>query len=410
MSLSPFTFHLSLHPPHMTSRLYYDSPLLAFDAVAIAHDGDDATRVVLDRTAFYPTSGGQPHDTGVLGGARVVDVVDDEVDDRIIHVCDAPVPLGPVHGQVHAARRHDYTQQHTAQHLVSALAADRLGWTTESVHFGVDHSTIEFGADLAPETALRSLEVWSNAVVGEALPVTIGYEDAETAIGLRKPPARGGMIRVVTMAGVDRSACGGTHVATTAAIGPVLIRGAEKIRGRVRVGFIAGDRALRRIVERDALLDTVARAMNCAPDALLELVPKRMAALKAASDELTVLRREVTRYRVAELAADALPDANGTRRVAYTFAPDETEALSLAVKVASRITGLIFIGLLDGGTAIAVAAHPETGYDAGERLKSALAAVGGRGGGSSRVAQGTVAEPSQVAAVVRELLRVARDG
>lgn len=388
----------------MTTRLYYDSPLLTFDAVAIAHDGDDPTRVVLDHTAFYPTSGGQPHDTGLLGGARVVDVIDDEDGDRIIHVCDAPVALGPVHGQVDAARRHDYTQQHTAQHLVSALAADRLGWSTESVHFGVDHATIEFGSDAAPAEALRVLEEWSNAIVGEALPVTTGYEDADTATGLRKLPVRGGVIRVVTIAGIDRSACGGTHVASTAAIGPVLIRGVEKIRGRVRIGFIAGDRALRHAADREHVLDEVAKAMSCAPGELLELVPKRMAAIKAATDELTVLRREVAKHRVDSMAADAVPDANGTRRVTYTFAPDETETLSLAVKAASRIAGLIFIGLLDGGTAVAVAAHPETGYDAGERLKAALALVGGRGGGSSRVAQGTVAEPEQVAVVLRALL------
>jgi len=387
----------------MTSRLYYDSPLLAFDAVAIAHDGGDATRVVLDRTAFYPTSGGQPHDTGLLGGARVVDVIDDEDGDRIIHVCDAPVALGPVHGQVDAARRHDYTQQHTAQHLVSALAADKLGWTTESVHFGVDHCTIEFGTDAAPEAALRVLEEWSNAAVGEALPVTIGYEDADTATGLRKPPARGGMIRVVTIAGVDRSACGGTHVATTAAIGPVLIRGAEKIRGRVRVAFMAGDRALRRVAEREQLLDEVAKAMSCAPNELLELLPKRMSALKAATDELAVLRREVTHSRVAALVAATAADANGVRRVVHTFAPHEAEAMRLAAQAASEMPGVLFIGVLDGGTALAVGAHPDVGYDAGARLKAALALVGGRGGGSPRMAQGTVAEPAQLVAVLEAL-------
>jgi alanyl-tRNA synthetase len=388
----------------MTSRLYYDSPLLAFDAVAIAHDGGDPSRVVLDRTAFYPTSGGQPHDTGLLGGARVTDVIDDEDGDRIIHVCDAPVPLGAVHGQVDAARRHDFTQQHTAQHLVSALAADRLGWATESVHFGADHSTIEFGTDGAPEAALRVLEEWSNAAVGEALPVTVGYEDAESATGLRKPPAREGIIRVITIAGVDRSACGGTHVATTAAIGPVLIRGAEKIRGRVRVGFLAGDRALRRAAAHDAVLLEIARALSCPATELLDVVPKRVAALKAATDEVTMLRLEVVKNRVASLAADAQPGPDGTRRVTYTFPPEEAEMLSLAVKAASRVPGLLFIGLVDGGTAVAVGAHPDTGVDAGARLKAALASVGGRGGGMSRVAQGTMAEPGQVAAVVAALL------
>jgi alanyl-tRNA synthetase len=388
----------------MTFRLYYDAPLLTFDAVGIAHDDGDATRVVLDRTAFYPTSGGQPHDIGLLGGARVVDVIDDEDGDRIIHVCDAPVALGPVHGQVDAARRHDYTQQHSAQHLVSALAADRLGWSTESVHFGADHSTIEFGTDAAPEAALRVLEEWSNATVGEALAVTIGYEDTASATGLRKPPARGGMIRVVTIAGIDRSACGGTHVATTAAIGPVLIRGVEKIRGRMRVGFIAGDRALRHVAEREATLEAVARAMSCAASELLDLVPKRMAALKAATDELGALRREVAQHRVAALAAATAPDTEGVRRVVHTFDADDADAMRAAAQAASEMPGVVFIGMLEGGTALAVGAHPDGRYDAGARVKAALALVGGRGGGSPRMAQGTVTEPAQVATVVAALL------
>jgi alanyl-tRNA synthetase len=388
----------------MTSRLYYDSPLLAFDAVAIAHDGSDATRVVLDRTAFYPTSGGQPHDTGLLGGARVVDVIDDEDGDRIIHVCDAPVPLGAVHGQVDAARRHDYTQQHTAQHLVSALAADRLGWPTESVHFGADHSTIEFGTDVAPEAALRVLAEWSNAVVGEALPVTIGYEDAESATGLRKPAARGGVIRVVTIAGIDRSACGGTHVASTAGIGPVLIRGAEKIRGRVRVGFISGDRALRQVAAHEAMLHDVARAMSCPASELGDVVPKRVAALKAATDELATLRREVASTRLAALADAVAPDASGVRRVVHALPSADADWLRLLAQAAGELAGVCFIGTVDGGTALAVGSHADTGYDAGARLKAALAAVSGRGGGSPRVAQGTVAEPGQVAVVVMALV------
>lgn len=387
----------------MTSRLYYDSPVLAFDAVAIAHDGGDATRVVLDRTAFYPTSGGQPHDTGALGGARVVDVLDDEATDRIIHVCDAPVPLGPVHGQVDAARRHDFTQQHTAQHLVSALAADRLGWGTESVHFGASHSTIEFATDAAPEAALRALEEWSNAVVAEGRAVTVGYEDAAVAPGLRKPPTREGVLRIVTIEGVDRSACGGTHVATTAAIGPVLLRGAERIRGRTRVGFVAGDRALRHARAAEERLDALARAAQCAPDELVTLLPKRLAALKAATDELEGLRREVVAHRVAALAATTTPAADGTRRVVHRFGPDEAAVLRLAAQVASGIPHLVFVGTLEGGTAIAVGAHPDTGFDAGGRLKAALAAVGGRGGGSPQVAQGTVTDPGHLPVVVAAL-------
>src|ERR1019366_4046671 len=116
----------------MTERLYYrDATLLAFDATVVDHVGD-TQHVVLDRTAFYPTSGGQPHDTGLLGTARVIDVIDDDV--RIVHVLDTPLPIGPVRGAVDGARRRDNMQQHTAQHLLSALAGDRYKWETTSVH------------------------------------------------------------------------------------------------------------------------------------------------------------------------------------------------------------------------------------------------------------------------------------
>ncbi len=388
----------------MTARLYYDAPLLAFDAVAIAHDGGDATRVILDRTAFYPTSGGQPHDTGLLGGARVMDVIEDEVTDRIIHVCGATVALGPVHGQVDAARRHDFTQQHTAQHLVSALAADRLGWATESVHFGAEHATIEFGTDTVPEAALRMLEGWSNAAVSEALPVTIGYEDAAASTGLRKPPVRDGTIRVVTIAGIDRSACGGTHTLTTAAIGPVLLRGTERIRGRVRVGFVAGDRALAHAAAREALLGEVARVMRCSVGELADLVPKRMAALQETTGALDTLRREVVGHRVAALVAATMPDAAGVRRVRHTVLPAESAWLRPMAQAASEVTGVYFVGSIDGGTALAVGAHADTGYDAGARIKAALASVGGRGGGSPQVAQGTVPDAATLPTLVAGLL------
>ena len=218
----------------MTERLYYhDSRLLEFDAAAVEHAGD-ARRLVLDRTAFYPTSGGQPHDTGVLGGARVIDVIEEA--QRIVHVVDAAVPLGTVHGTVDGFRRRDHTEQHTAQHLVSALAADRLGWDTVSVHFGADSSSIEFATPAASDEQLRRLEHWANEIVGEAREVSIGFEDATVAerTGLRKPSGRVGDIRVITITDLDRSACGGTHLSRTSEIGSVLLLGVEKIRGQVR--------------------------------------------------------------------------------------------------------------------------------------------------------------------------------
>lgn len=389
----------------MTRRLYHDSPLLAFDAVVVSHVDGDATRVVLDRTAFYPTSGGQPHDTGLLGGARVIDVIDDEAADVIVHLCDAAVPLGPVHGQVDAARRHDFTQQHTAQHLISALAADRLGWSTASVHFGAEHSHVEFAVEAAPPEALQVLEQWANGVVAEARPITVSREEAAEATGLRKPPTRSGIIRVISIDCLDRSACGGTHTATTAAIGPILLRGVERMRGRVRVGFLAGDRALAHAGWQHQLVSELARALRSSPQALSEQVGQRMAAWQVASDEVARLRERVARHTLEVLVALTPPDAVGVRWIDHLMAADDAAQLRILAQAAQEHAGVVFLGRVEGAATIVMGAHVDTGVDAGARLKAVLAEVGGRGGGSPRLAEGMVADPADLKRVVAALLR-----
>lgn len=384
----------------MTTRLYYDSDALTFSATAVAHDGGDATRVILDRTAFYPTSGGQPHDTGTLGGARVVDVIDG--DDVIVHVCDAPVALGRVEGVVDGARRLDYTQQHTAQHLLSALAGDRMGWYTDSVHFGERHSTIEFAVPAASDAQLADLARWASAAIAAALPVTVGYEDAATATGLRKPSDRDGTIRVVTIAGLDRSACGGTHVRTTAEVGPLLLAGTEKVRGHLRVSYVAGDRALARVQWLESTVRDAAEAMSCSVDELGALVPKRVADVVTARERIAELEGALAGYRVAELAASAPVRGDGVRVVRVSG--EGSSVLKAMAQAIASLERILFVGT--GGTppAIVVATSADSGLDAGALLKPALAAHGGRGGGSARIAQGTAPGVDEVArAVVGEI-------
>jgi alanyl-tRNA synthetase len=373
----------------VTARLYYhDSHRLEFDAIAVEHVGD-AHHVVLDRTAFYPTSGGQPHDTGKLGGARVSDVIDD--DRRIVHVVDAVIPLGPVHGAVDGVRRRDYTQQHTAQHLLSALAADRLGWDTESVHFGEEHSSIEFAIPAASDQQLLELEQWANEVVGEAREVSIGFEDAVAAdqAGLRTPSRRTGEIRVITIANLDRSACGGTHVSRTSEIGGVLLLGAEKIRGHVRISFLAGGRVNSRARTSAAALAAVARDLSCAVSELGALVPARQLEFKVLRDQLAKLEQEVAVSRLGALVDATAPDADGIRRVWYRGANESAAMLRTMAQAIGPLDRVMFAAIAPLPPTIYFAASADSGIDAGSVLKPALSAVGGRGGGSARVAQGT---------------------
>ena len=386
----------------MTRRLYYtDATLLAFDAIAVEHAGDPR-RVVLDQTAFYPTSGGQPHDLGILGHAQVVDVIDD--DDRIIHILDSSLPLGPVHGRVDAVRRRDHMEQHTAQHLLSALAADRFGWETASVHFGPAHSTIEFAVAEVAEAQLADLERWAANAVAEAREVRVGFEDAATAQGLRKPPMREGVIRVVTIDGIDRSACGGTHVANTASLGPVRLIDLERVRGHVRVGFLAGNRAHAHARSRDALVHSLAQQLSCAVEELAELIPKRQAELLAARARIETLEGELARYRLGSLAGAVAPDERGVRRVVYRSDGDSATLLRAMAQAAGAMERLLFIATDTPPPSVYVGASADSGIDAGAALKAALSAVGGRGGGSARVAQGTAPDPSRLRDVIAAVI------
>ncbi len=389
----------------MTERLYYtDSERLSFDADVLECVGDDR-HVVLDRTAFYPTSGGQPHDTGRLGAARVVDVIDDT--DRIVHVLDRAIGLGAVHGDVDADRRRDHMQQHSAQHLLSALAADRFGWSTESVHFGPEHSTIEFGVAAVSAADLSSLESAANLIVAESREVTVSFEDSVVvAATLRKPSERRGEIRVITIAGVDRSACGGTHVSRTSAIGAIALTGTERVRGRVRVAFVAGGRTIAALHRRDEMLASIARAADCAVDELGTLLPRRFDEARRLAARVDVLERELAAARVATLIAAQAPADGGVQHVILRGSDEPPSMLRAMAQAAALQSRLVFVATATTSPTVYFTAGPDTGLDAGQLLKRALASCDGRGGGSARVAQGTLPGHDKVDVVIDQLMRV----
>lgn len=384
----------------MTIRLYHDSGALAFDATVVGHDGAP-TRVLLDRTAFYPTSGGQPHDIGVLGGVQVCDVIDTDV--GIVHVVERAIPVGPVDGLVDAVRRFDYTVQHTAQHLLSAIAADRLGWETSSVHFGAEYSTIEFATDAAGDRELADLEEWANAAIRTDHPVTSVMEPAG-APGLRKPSKREGMLRIVTIADLDRSACGGTHVTSTGRIGSLWVRGSERIRSHVRVVYLAGPRVLSVARTLDAALQGLATAAGSSIDELPDLVPRRLEALRVAAARVEALEETVAAAQAARLAATTEPGPDGIRVVTELESDRPPEEMQRLARTLAALPGTRFVGTISSPALIMVTAHPDTGWHAGQMLRTALAVVAGKGGGSSTFAQGTVARPSDLAQVVAALL------
>jgi alanyl-tRNA synthetase len=242
-------------------------------------------------------------------------------------------------------------------------------------------------------------------LVGEARPVSVDYEEAAAAVGLRKPTERSGTIRVVTIDGVDRSACGGTHVTSTARLGSVMVRGVERIRGRIRVGFLAGPRTLERARREAALLEGLAREVGAAPDELPELIPRRLAELRDATKQIEALERELAGYRVRELIASAPAGSGGVRWVVLHPSGQPVAALRTMAQAATGEPGTVFLATSTDPAAVVLAAAEGTGVDAGATLKAALQAVGGRGGGSPRMAQGSVPDATALDAVVDALIQ-----
>ena len=371
----------------MTERLYYhDAYLAAFQAMVLER-ADDGRRLYLDRTAFYPTSGGQPHDTGRLGGVEVVDVVDEG--ERIAHLLAAPLPAGSVRGEVDWARRFDHMQQHTGQHLLSAVLEDLYGFHTVGVHFGQDASTLELDTQGITPEQVAAAETHANLVATDNRPVSIGFEDAAAAAGLRKPSDRTGPLRIVTIRELDRSACGGTHVRATGEIGAILVRKVERVRKAVRLEFLCGARAVRRARADQELLARLAAQYSAAPDELPALAEAQRAELKDAVAGRREAEAQLDRYRAAELYAGTAPDAVGLRRIIVR----EERGIDRLRGLAQAVTALpkaVFVGAAASPPGLLVAVSEDSGRDAAAMLRSALAPAGGRGGGTPKLAQGTV--------------------
>jgi len=387
----------------MTDRLYYTNARLDRFTAVVVDSTHDGRRIVLDRTAFYPTSGGQLHDLGTLGGIAIVDIIDE--DERIVH-CLADsigVPVGSmVVGQIDTTRRFDHMQQHTGQHLLSGVLTDEFGWPTLSVHFGDDTNTVDVACDDFDPTVLAAIEHRANALVVQNRRVTISFEDGAEATELRKPSDREGELRIVTIDGIDRSACGGTHVDSTGEIGVILLRRAERTKGNTRIEFVCGHRAVTRARLDAELLTKAARTLSAAPHDLPGLVDQQLHRLTEGERERKRLSGELARYQAAAMWTARIPDSDGVRRIVVSTAGAVKESESLAQHLAALGgSAVLVINPAVGGMLMATA--EDTGIDAGQRLRTAVQAVGGRGGGSPRLAQGAVPDPVQLSLVLQSL-------
>ena len=385
-----------------TRRLYYtDSYLTEFDA-RVVEVADDGRRVYLDQTAFYPTSGGQPHDVGSLAGARIADVIDEG--ERIAHLLETPLAAqgGAVSGAVAWERRFDHMQQHTGQHLLSAVLEDLFGYHTVSVHFGRDYSSLDLDVESVSANRIVEAEARANALVAENRGVTTSFEDASQATGLRKETDRTGMLRIVSITGLDRSACGGTHVRATGEIGAILVRKVERVRKSARLEFVCGLRAVRRARADFESLTGIAGLLSASLDDAPALVAAQSEQLRAAENDRRRLERELAGFRARALYDASPADARNLRVVRQEAASmDELRTLAQATIALPRA---VLVGTIGEPPSLLLATAEDTGLDAGRLLREGVTRVGGRGGGSSRIAQGSVPDAGRLTEAVASVL------
>ena len=391
----------------MTDRLYYSDPYLGeFDARVLRTDVVDGRHVViLDRTAFYPTSGGQPFDTGTLGSAKVLDVIDG--DSEIIHVVDGSPGAGEsVHGAIDWPRRFDHMQQHTGQHVLSAVFDRLLNARTESFHLGAAAATIDLSRTVTGAEITR-VEEEANRIVWEDLPVAIRFADASeaAALPLRKESQRTGTLRLIDIDGVDISACGGTHVARTGAIGVIAVAGWEKFRAGTRVEFVCGARALR---AHRTLRDAAAasnKLLSVLPTELPGAIERLQSDVKTANRTIRDLQTRLAAHEAERLIRDSTPDNLCVVDVLEGWDQIGLKTIASAV---TRHAG--YSAALIGAPApssVVIARAADASVDAAAVLRALVERFGGKGGGRPELAQGggLLGDPQEMASAARALLQ-----
>jgi alanyl-tRNA synthetase len=384
-----------------TERLYYrDSFLREFDAQVISCEKEgDRWKVVLDRTAFYPTSGGQPHDTGKLGDVPVIEVADAE--QKLVHYASAAVPVGPVRGTIDWPRRIDHMQQHTGQHLLSAAFIELFGFQTVSFHLGKAASTIDLDSPAVIPKQLEEAERRVNEVIFEDKPVAIRFGTAEELVeaGIRKKVEREGILRAIEVEGFDRQPCGGTHLERTGQAGLLLIRKLERRRDQCRVDFVCGFRALAAARSDFSTLTQAASLLSCGLGEVPAVLGKLIEERRAQHGTVKRLEERLAEHEARELLASQ--PSTGTLRVISSALEEATPSYLglLAAKLVAEANVVALLGSRASGHVV-FAQTKGLPHDMGALLRDATKRFGGKGGGAKDFAQGSVMDVVKAADVI----------
>jgi len=376
-----------------TQRLYHeDAYQREFGARVVDRlEVHGAPAVVLDRTAFYPTAGGQPHDTGTINGVTVLDVREDG--QRLVHVVERAIESDSVRGRIDWSRRFDHMQQHTGQHVLSQACKIELGARTVGFHLGAELSTIDLDKDEPTDRDLASAEALANRVVTENRPVTSRVVSADQAALARIRGKAEGLtsVRLVEIDDFDLSGCGGTHVRTTAEIGTIKVLSGERHRGgSTRVTFLCGGRAFDDYRRKHRLLRDLVSTLTTGEEELVAVVQ----GLETAQAQLRSRERQLRQALLDREATALLADARTAGNSQVVTAVYESEfwdadsVRALATRIAAEPRAVALLGWEGGKSQLTFVRGSGAEGNMGALMKAACAALGGRGGGRPDWAQG----------------------
>jgi alanyl-tRNA synthetase len=399
----------------MTERLYYsDSYCTTFSARVseyLALNGFPAA--ALDRTAFYPTGGGQPHDTGTLNGIPVVDVIEREEDGVVIHVLSSVETEGvlrpgdQVQGVIDWLRRFDYMQQHTGQHVLSQAFVQTVDADTVGFHLSDDYSTIDLNCDTLTDNDVTRAEALANQIVFGDRPVVARFVEPEeaAALPLRKAPPAKNAIRVVQVAGFDWSACGGTHVARTGEIGLIKVVRSERRGTETRITFLCGRRALTHYHMLNTLVRDLALHLSVGVEELPQAIERLQTEARTVRKERDRLRELLLDHEAVALIASAQVMGSVSVVCEVFKARELEEVRRLATRIASQPGHVALLGVQGEKAQLIFARSGDLSYDMRPLLQGACRLVGGGGGGGPELAQGGGSHPERIV----EALQLATD-
>jgi len=414
---------------YMTERLYYhDSFLYDFDAQVHSVIEGPQPGLILDRTAFYPTSGGQIHDTGWIvpfdsskdadsasasaNRLRVTEVADTD-DNHVVHYLEAPVkdvrPGMRIRGQINAARRRDHMRQHSAQHVLSAAFVRLFEMRTVSFHMADDYCSIDLDTASIRKEQIEASEALANEVVLENRSVEIRFVGRDEAgkLGLRKlPPSDRERLRLIDIRDFDLTACGGTHVSGTGQIGAILLRKYERVRQGYRVEFVAGQRAITTARRDFSALTEAASLFSAHIYDLPQHAAKSLDEIRALRKQREHSLEDLAEAQAATLLAET-PEGDGRKLIVRAFSDRDLNFLKLLAQKITRQSpaAIALLATTSPQPALVFAQSAGQPYDMGALLKETTARLGGRGGGNKDLAQGGLGSCDGIAAALAAVAR-----